>query len=332
MKTDTLVYVGGCAGSFMVCSGNRPVWDPETAGWIRSAFFKRDKYGGETTSFLIRHNKTAIFVDQGSGVQLSANLLRQMLNAEDETEVQAHVLGTHPHVDHIHGTPTNELLYSPDATLHFWSPVNDAYRKRVGSANPMPWQQHVIEFAYFHESGMYFPVKYTDLPSRHIHHEFTAGETFQIDDVTIKTVALPRHPGGCCGYRFEIPGVGAVVIATDNEPSPEPDPELVDFFDDTVLAFADMQYRQDEYEGERALGMKRSRKDWGHATPQLLFPTILACKHLPEHVVITHHDPKRSDSDLDEFHDYSLDVLRKMTGGDVPFKYQFAKDNDFFWL
>ncbi len=183
------------------------------------------------------------------------------------------------------------------------------------------------------------PVRYDKIqekrpvrPSRQT--EPSPAATFQLDDVTVRTIAL-HHPGGCAGYRLEIPGVGVVVVATDYEPSPDPDPDVVEFFGGANLLLADMQYRDAEYRGEAAIGgdfgQAMSREGWGHATPERLLPMLLRCPRLPRQVRIVHHDPKRPDTDLQLFADESTALLEDWS--DSPaMDFQFAGEGEIFWL
>jgi hypothetical protein len=182
----------------------------------------------------------------------------------------------------------------------------------------------------------YWPVTLDLLDSvgaRRAYHQFVPGAAFALDEITVRTLPL-RHPGGCVGYRFEIPGVGVVVIATDYEPSLDSDQNVVDFFDGAMLLLADMQYRDAEYRGEMAIGdfgAAMSREGWGHATPDRLLPLLKACPRLPQRVRVVHHDPKRPDTDLQLFCDESTLQLEDHSNGQRT-DFQFAKEGEMFWL
>jgi hypothetical protein len=156
----------------------------------------------------------------------------------------------------------------------------------------------------------------------------------KLGEIKVHTLPL-QHPGGCVGYRFEIPGVGGIVIATDYEPDPEPNPDVVNLFDGAALVLADMQYRDAEYRGEIAIGENAARpmnrQGWGHATPDLLMPILTACPRLPKRVRIVHHDPKRPDTDLQLFCDESTLMLEDLLGG-PRLDFQFAREGEIFWL
>ncbi len=344
MKSRTMFLIGGCSGSFAAPSENRPVFDADAPRQMRRVPFRRDLFGSRTTSFLLRHEDTFIVIDQGLGVEPISEFLIDMLQAEGKTEATIHCLQTHFHDDHLEGLRSNSLFFQKGLTLRFHSPNLAALGEfcepyssyhPAGVACPMPPTMQDVLAAQFCAS--YWPVT-LDLLAQHgaerEYDHFVPGAVFQLDEVTVRTVAL-RHPGGCTGYRLEIPGVGAVVIATDYEPPPEPDPDVVEFFGDAELLLADMQYRDAEYRGEAAIGgdfgQAMSREGWGHATPERLLPMFLRCPRLPRRVRIVHHDPKRPDTDLQLFSDESIALWEDWSNGPAM-DLQFAREAEIFWL
>lgn len=331
MKTNTLFLIGGCAGSFATPSENRIVWEP-TAPWgVRRVPFERQLYGGRTTAYLLRHRDTIILIDQGSGVDVTSSVVCQMLAAEGKKEATVPLLYTHYHEDHTGGAQQNTLLFRPGTTVRYLGPELGQYRAAQGSwVLGQPFSQKVLD-DYFDPN--YFPVTVDSLPSKQRHELFMPGEVLTIDGITIRTMPL-KHPGGCCGYRFEIPGVGAIVLATDYEPEPEPDPQVVEFFAGARLLLVDMQYDAEEYAGTKPIGgFKIPRIGWGHGTPQRILPTILACKHRPEIVRVVHHDPRKDDMQLRMFYEHSTNVLQELAGSRTPpFYYEFAHGGDVYWL
>lgn len=331
MKTNTLFFVGGCAGSFATPSENRVVWAPEAPGGVRRIPFERQLYGGRTTAYLLRHRDTVILIDQGSGVDVTSSMVCRMLADESKTEATVPLLYTHYHEDHTGGAQQNNLLFRPGTTIRYIGPELTQFRTGAGTWTAgKPFSEKVLA-DYFHSN--YFPVTVDKLPSKQTHELFTPEETLTIDGITIRTMPL-KHPGGCCGYRFEIPDVGAIVIATDYEPGPDPDPAVVEFFDGARLLLADMQYDEEEYAGTKPIGgFKIPRIGWGHGTPRRLLPTILACKRRPQMVRVVHHDPRKDDMAIREFYEYSLEVLAELTGSRaLPFNYEFARGGDVHWL
>jgi glyoxylase-like metal-dependent hydrolase (beta-lactamase superfamily II) len=332
MSTETLFLIGGCAGSFAAPTENRPVFSPEDPSSIRLEPFRREHYGSRTTCYLLRHQDTFIVIDNGLGIEPVSEFILDMWDAEGITEGVVHFLQTHFHDDHIMGLRLNALIFRHGVVCRFYGPDLGHFRTTTTTLTP---GGHVMqEILQEQFSERHWPLTLDALNqtgARREHVGFLPGEVLQIDDITVKTLPL-EHPGGCCGYRFEIPKVGAIVVATDYESPDDPDPEVVEFFDGAEVLLADMQYRDDEYEGTRPIGrLAISRAGWGHGTPTRLLPAILQCQQRPRRVRIVHHDPKRCDSELRLFHEETVTLLERWQEG-AAFDYDFGRDGDVFWL
>lgn len=329
MRTDTMFMIGGCAGSGAAPSENRPIYDP-TAPWkIRRRPFRRDQYGSRTTCFLLRYHNTIVVVDHGLGVNPVSEFVLDMLEAEGASDAVVHCVQTHYHEDHLEGLRSNLLLFQKGIVLKFYSPNLAGFRKNVSRC-----ATNMLEVlsAQFCES--YWPVTLETLDkigAQREHVSFELGDTLQVGEISMRTIPL-SHPGGCAGLRFETPGHKSIVVATDFESAPAPDPNIVDFFNGADLLLADMQYTDEEYEGNHPVGrVTMSREGWGHGTPNRLLPTILACSDVPKSVRITHHEPGRSDMNLRMFYEHSVNLLESWKTTAL-FDYQFAQDGDIFWL
>ncbi len=346
MKSRTMFLIGGCSGSFAAPSENRPVYDPNAPRQMRRVPFRRDLFGSRTTCFLLRHEDTIILIDQGLGVEPAAEFLREMLRAEGKNDAVIYCLQTHFHDDHLEGLRSNSLFFQKGMTLEFHTPNLSALREICGADSTYtptgmpqacptsPTMQNILAARF---CAGYWPVTLDLLDkvgARREYCQFVPKATFFLDEVKVQTLPL-HHPGGCVGYRFGIPSVGAVVIATDYEPPTKPDQDVVEFFDGASLLLADMQYRDAEYRGETAIGgdfgARMSREGWGHGTPDRMLPLLSACPRLPQRVRIVHHDPKRPDTDLQLFCDESTAQLENWAGGG-RMDFQFAKEGEIFWL
>jgi hypothetical protein len=118
----------------------------------------------------------------------------------------------------------------------------------------------------------------------------------------ISTMTL-NHPGSSQAYRIHHE-LGDIVIATDHEPgNPDIDAAYAKFVSGAKFLVADIQYSAKEYLGEVGIdkGPAMPRKNWGHATPEMLFGYIRTCEKQPENILVTHHDPSRNGYDLAAF-------------------------------
>jgi len=98
-----------------------------------------------------------------------------------------------------------------------------------------------------------------------------------------------RHPGGSTGFRLDGES-GSVVLAADHEAGDEPtDSALAAFASRADVLLHDSQYTEDQVQGSHA--------GWGHST--CLAAATAAERAGVGHLVLTSHDPDRSDDEVD---------------------------------
>ena len=156
-------------------------------------------------------------------------------------------------------------------------------------------------------AGDYFPVKFSDLKASITSDHLADGQR-EIAGVKVSTFDQ-KHPGGSLGFAFEYDGV-KIVYATDNEidlfvndrgrangpRTPRTIAPLSRFVRDADLLIGDGQYLEDEY--VKHVG-------WGH--PSILTLVDLAVLANVKCVAVTHHDPDRSDKEVDAL----IDIARR---------------------
>ncbi|MCE5182689.1 MAG: MBL fold metallo-hydrolase [Betaproteobacteria bacterium] len=245
------------------------------------------KYGGNTTCIEIRtDDNQLIILDGGTGIfALSQTLLKEM-------PVSANVFITHTHWDHIHGLPFFIPIFIPGNTL-----------KLHGAFDPISGrgieQVMAVQLQY-----SYFPVREAEMKASIEYETLMPGQSVQVGDTTV-TPTLLNHPVINFGYRIDCNGK-SVFFTGDHEPHYNiygPDDEsfneyqmLIDDKEKTILAamngvdvlIADSSYTTEEYP---------AKKGWGHGT----FDSTIAMgkKAGAKMVYCTHHEPTRSDADLE---------------------------------
>ncbi len=139
--------------------------------------------------------------------------------------------------------------------------------------------------------GSNFPVHATDLPSQIA----TIDEVEQyLSQRSFKTERKDlNHPGGGHAYRVEEDGVSMAYI-TDNELDPPGAPqttyaEWVDFCHGVDLLIHDAQYEESDMPAKHG---------WGHSLISQV--RQLAVDAEIKNIVMYHHDPERTDAQLDE--------------------------------
>ena len=234
------------------------------------------RYGGNTPCLeLITPDRGRLILDCGTGLRMLGNSWAAEAEQTGRS-IEADVLVTHYHWDHIQGIPFFAPLYSPRNAFRFHS-----FRSEFVGPESL---KRVFEAQMAHP---YFPV---NLSAMSAHREFTelaGGDSFNAGDTRI-TARWLNHPQGCLGFRFETPA-GVIAYATDNEPGvPEFDQALIELADGADIFINDAQYTPEQLE---------SRKGWGHSSWLASIRTAKAAR--VRHLVLFHHDPDSSDSAVD---------------------------------
>ena len=229
------------------------------------------RYGGNTPCVELRTPKGKLLVfDCGSGFRL---LGKQLLAEFGHKSIQAHILISHYHWDHIQGIPFFEPLYNPENHFHFHSFVS-----RLGTV------QEALEGQM---SDPYFPVNMNIMQARRHFHQIT-NDPLQLDEAVIQTLPL-NHPQGCLGFRVECGG-HVLVYATDNEPgSREHDKNVRDLAKNADIFIYDAQYTPYEY--------SNFKRGWGHSTWRE--GVNIAEEVGVRQLILFHHDPDHNDVFLD---------------------------------
>ena len=252
--------------TFWGVRGSIPTLDRET--W---------RYGGNTPCLEFTAPSGArLVLDCGTGLRMLGNHWGQTLG---ERPVEAHVLVTHYHWDHIQGIPFFHPFFEPQNRFHFYS-----FQSKYLCPGSL---RHVLEGQL---ASPYFPVDAGMMSATRCFREITGGEQFEIDGVRI-TARWLNHPQGCLGYRLDTQA-GTVVYATDNEPGvPELDDSLRQLASGADVYIHDAQYSPEQ--------LASGRKGWGHSS--WLEGVKMARATGAKNLVLFHHDPDSTDRVVDGF-------------------------------
>ena len=245
------------------------------------------RYGGNTTCIEVRSDDgSLIILDAGSGIfPLAQELLKQM-------PVQAHIFITHTHWDHIQGLPFFTQLYIPGNSVRIHGGFDVVSGRNID-------QIMEVQLQY-----SYFPVREAEMKAGIDYETLSIGEPVSVGDATVTPLML-NHPVVNYGYRVDCNGK-SVFFTGDHEPwvniyAPEDEgytefQQMVEMQQghlDKALAgldvlIADSSYTAAEYPAK--LG-------WGHGTldGNIAWARRLGVKTL----VCTHHEPTRSDEQLE---------------------------------
>ncbi|HKW28704.1 MAG TPA: MBL fold metallo-hydrolase [Verrucomicrobiae bacterium] len=230
---------------------------------------KTVRFGGNTSCVEIRSGNQIIILDAGTGLRpLGQSLLAEFKNQS----LNLTLLLTHTHWDHIQGLPFFGPIYHSRCRLR----ILGCEGARKGLVSVLTGQME----------STYFPVPFDKLPSN-IEIEELKKFDFKIGAVQVR-VQRAHHPGMCVGYRLFTPR-GSVAYFPDSEPQPGgEDQEMIKFLDQADVLILDSQYDAVEY--ERHAG-------WGHGCVDDSVALALAAN--VKQLCLFHHDPERSDKQLD---------------------------------
>ena len=225
-------------------------------------------YGGATTCFEIELSENhRLLIDAGTGALAIPPTL-------PPGPMRFSVVFTHLHWDHCLALPFFGPLYDPANRFDF-------YGREVGHMDIEEAIDRVMR-------PPWFPVNFRSTPATKRFHHIADGSVFEIEDVRIEAVGL-HHPDGVTGYRITW-NEASLVIATDVEHGvPESDRALLELAAGADVLFYDAQYLPQEYL-DRKVG-------WGHSTWEQA--AALAQAAGVGSLVLTSHDPLRSDREID---------------------------------
>ena len=234
------------------------------------------RYGGNTSCVELRCDGHLLILDAGSGIRALGN---DLLVESGDKSIQADVLISHTHWDHIQGFPFFSPAYSKRNRIR----VLQSSRVTPSLASALRGQMQSLHFPVSLDQ-MHGLVGVEELDSEPIH----------LGPYTIRSTSL-NHPGGCAGFRLET-AYGSVAYLPDHEPFQksalngdcEARNELVNFLQGSDLLILDTQYTEEEY--ARHVG-------WGHGC--LPDSVALAADAKVTQLALFHHDPSHRDYQID---------------------------------
>lgn len=245
------------------------------------------RYGGNTTCVELRtDDNKLVILDAGTGLRC---LGEQLVGRKEK--VNANILLSHTHWDHICGFPFFIPAYIPGNSITFQGPVH--------------YEQSLRDVMVGHTQYAYFPVRVEDMAAE-IQYKDLKESTFELEGLKI-TARYLNHPVLCLGYRFESPSGKVFVFATDTEPfynvftSDDPgDAENENIADDLNARIAEFARNADlaVWDGQYVPSEYHHKQGWGHTTTEQCVD--LAMKAGVKHMSMTHHDPTRSDDAVDK--------------------------------
>ncbi len=225
------------------------------------------KIGGNTACVEVRCGDRLIILDAGSGIrELGLRLVNEM-------PINATILFSHLHWDHIQGFPffTPSFVAGNKLNLFAEKKLNKTFESLLSGQMMYP----------------HFPVTLKDMDAHFTFNELVYGDEIDFKDVKIKT-SKNNHPDGCIAFRIEYKGK-SIVYATDTEHYSCVDPILAKRAQGADYIIYDTQFSDDEYAGSKGV----PRTGWGHSTWQEGVKLAKAAN--VKNLVLFHHDPSHTD-------------------------------------
>jgi phosphoribosyl 1,2-cyclic phosphodiesterase len=271
-------------------------------GSIPSPGEKTVRYGGNTTCLEVRTDTNELIIlDGGTGIfPLAQTLLKEL-------PVTANILNTHSHWDHIQGLPFFIPIFIPGNLIKLYGAFDP-----VTSEGPERIMNVQLQYSYF-------PVREAEMKSRIEYVAVMPNEVFEIGGAKITPILL-SHPVVNFGYRIDCNGK-SIFFTGDHEPYyniyepnddgyvefqtliEEQEQTIIDAIRGVDVLIADSAYTRQEY---------LARKSWGHGT----FDSCIELAKDAEAKILycTHHEPTRSDDELEKVFAESLSRYSNKVG------------------
>jgi phosphoribosyl 1,2-cyclic phosphodiesterase len=230
------------------------------------------KYGGNTSCVSITLNDKVLILDAGTGIRNLGSELIKM------PEKEIFILLSHSHWDHIQGFPFFKPIYQPERSVFMFPTL---LKKNIALSS-------LVE----QMDGAHFPITPDQVPSNFNFVtdnplDFLKNHGFDIEPVQL------NHPGGAIGFKIKI-NDKVICYFTDNEINP-PYPKtieletLIDKCKNADILIHDAQYINED------LPLKHG---WGHS----LINQVSELGHNAnvKNVIYFHHEPERTDNEIDE--------------------------------
>jgi phosphoribosyl 1,2-cyclic phosphodiesterase len=276
-------------------------------------------YGGNTSCLEIRADEKLVIVDFGTGIKPFGDWL--MANDFKKGPIDADIFISHTHWDHIMGFPMFTPIFIPTTRIRIRGPVSSE-------------DETLEQIVGAQLSFRYWPIRISELSAK-IEYSQIQETSLDLGDGLWVTTKYLNHPILCLGYRFEYEGK-SIATAYDHEPfrnlfptdpgdpsydedaaregeavAKEENEKILRFFRGADVLIHDSQYTQAEY--EKHLG-------WGHSSYE--YTINAANKAGVKKLILSHHDPNRTDAQLEEFEQ----SYQKRIAGKTTMQIMMAKE------
>ena len=229
------------------------------------------RYGGNTSCIEVRAGERLFILDAGTGIRsLGAALMGT------GKPIQADMLFTHTHIDHVCGIPFFAPFYLPGNRFALW------YGGRSKGWDIETALRQIMQ-------APMFPVALDIFKAEITYNDFHSGDPIEPEPGFVISTAQLNHPGGATGFRIEHEGSSLAYVTDTEHRPPVHDENVVNLARGVDLLIYDATYTDDEF--PRYVG-------WGHSTWQEAIRVANAAG--VKRLAIFHHDPGHDDEFMDK--------------------------------
>jgi len=235
------------------------------------------KYGGNTACIEVNVNGHLIIIDSGTGIiNLGNDLLKTYIASgsthETRSQINAVLLISHTHHDHIQGFPFFKPAYLESTNIHMFGPKSQGYDLEKTLSQTMFTPFFPVDMGEMAANIKISNIRETDLILLHPNNPVPEIrrcnylEDYEIDKniVMIQCIKTYAHPkDGTMIYKISWKNK-SVVYASDKESYLSGDKKLVSFARNTDILIHDAQYSMDDYTSPIV-----PKQGFGHSTPEM---------------------------------------------------------------
>lgn len=275
---------------------------------------KTVKYGGNTTCIEIRTSANDLLIlDAGTGIHALSQTLF------NHKPIEAHILITHTHWDHIQGLPFFLPLFAAHNQIHIYGGMDPVTQQGIERALTVQLQYS------------FFPISEAQLQAGLQYHTLRSGRRVRIGSAQVTPIVL-NHPVLNFGYRVDDDDGSSLFFTGDYEIPQNPyGPDEMDY--EPTQQFIDDKFQEvlSTIHGVDALIVDSSYTDaeyqskigWGHGTYSSAL--LMAQQAKAKRLFFTHHEPTRSDDEVEA-------IFQTLTASkefdDVDFECYLAREGD----
>jgi phosphoribosyl 1,2-cyclic phosphodiesterase len=227
------------------------------------------RYGGNTSCVEVLCGDRRIIIDGGTGLRLLGQSMMQ------EGVVNADILLSHTHLDHIEGFPFFVPAFGAGNQFRIWAGhllPETTLEKTLGRLMSAPL----------------FPVPLEAFGTQVQYYDFRAGDRLVLSDTVSVRTAMLDHPNDAVGYRIGFGGRSICYISDTCHRMGQTNQNIVNLIRDADLVIYDAMFTEEEF---------AERPHWGHSTWEEAIRLVQLAN--ARRLVLFHHDPARTDAELD---------------------------------